>query len=625
MNRRKSETIGLFLLILGLIGIFLAVVFYRSNIERRLPKLETSEINTALRGNIITKDGFSVTGSQKLYKVTLDVRNIDPDKKDLFIRLYCIYSGDDEKSVRKVIDQAKGAVTLSYKIDARGAAYLQELSRKLYKKKIFISYEDPNTGVAVLRDMNIVESGESRQYVAANALTPMIGYVKKIEKDGITKTQGVKGVEKAYEYYISPIQDAKLLGPKDIGNNIILTSDSNLANRVDGYDVILNASLKFQTRLEQIIDEKKEFLNAKEIIVGVMDSKTGGLLAFASTSRYDPSNIRKQDYKFLNSSATEYAYEVGSVFKPFIFAVLLANDKINPLERINTYNGVYQLGKRTIKDTHPEPFLTAEDIIVYSSNIGMIQIVQRLDGAQIYSGLQSFGFTQKTGIDMPYEQVGNMPPVAKLNSQIYKATISYGYGLQATFIQLLKAYNVFNNKGVMVTPKVVDSLYKDGKFYVVNDPKPVTVLSAEAAERMKRILIKTVEIGTGKRAKIEGLEIGGKTGTAHIATTGGYGNTYNGSFFGFANDSRGNSYTIGVLTREPKKPYYYFGAQSALPTFRAAVELMVEEGFLKPDENLTAPQTATTPESIAAAANATQKQPVQTNQDKKQTAAKAKK
>ena len=139
MNRRKSETIGLFLLILGLIGIFLAVVFYRSNIERRLPKLETSEVNTALRGNIITKDGFSVTGSQKLYKVTLDVRNIDPDKKDLFIRLYCIYSGDDEKAVRKIIDQAKGAVTLSYKIDARGAAYLQELSRKLYKKKIFIS------------------------------------------------------------------------------------------------------------------------------------------------------------------------------------------------------------------------------------------------------------------------------------------------------------------------------------------------------------------------------------------------------------------------------------------------------------------------------------------------------
>ena len=118
----------------------------------------------------------------------------------------------------------------------------------------------------------------------------------------------------------------------------------------------------------------------------------------------------------------------------------------------------------------------------------MIQIVQRLDGLQIYLGLLNFGFTQKTGIDMPYEQTGSMPPVAKLNSQIYKATISYGYGLQTTFIQLLKAYNVFNNKGVMVTLKVVDSLYKDGKFFVVNDPKPVVVLNQDASVDRKSVV-----------------------------------------------------------------------------------------------------------------------------------------
>ena len=98
---------------------------------------------------------------------------------------------------------------------------------------------------------------------------------------------------------------------------------------------------------------------------------------------------------------------------------------------------------------------------------------------------------------------------------------------------------------------------------------------------MKRILIKTVTDGTGIRAKTPGLEVGGKTGTAHIATTGGYSNLYNGSFFGFVNDSEGNSYTIGVLAREPKKPYLYFGAQSALPTFKAAIDLLVDEGYLK--------------------------------------------
>ncbi|MGB2553263.1 peptidoglycan D,D-transpeptidase FtsI family protein [Campylobacter sp. MOP51] len=593
MNSRKSKILILFSLILIGISIFLAVIFYRANIERRLPKLETSEVNTALRGNIVTKDGFSVASSQKLYKVMVDTRNIDPNKKDLFVKLYSLYSGDDPKKVKKSINSTKGLVTLSYKIDSKGAAYLQELARKLYRKKIFVPYEDPNTGIASLRGMSIVESGESRQYMAKDALTPLIGYVKKIEKENITKVTGVKGVEKSYEYYISAIQDAKILGPKDIGNNIILTSDSNLANRVDGYDTILTVSLKFQSALEQIIDERKEFLNAKEIIVGVMESKTGELLALATTSRYNPSNIKKQDYKSLNSSATEYAYEVGSVFKPFIFALLLAEDKLNPFERINTYNGKYQLGKRIIRDTHPQPFMTAEDVLAHSSNIGMIQIAQRLEGSQIYSGLLNFGFTQKTGIDMPYEQVGNMPPVAKLNSQIYKATISYGYGLQATFIQLLKAYNVFNNKGVMVTPKVVSSLYKNGKFYVVNNPEPTQVLTQDVAKRMKRILIKAVESGTGKKTKTPGLEIGGKTGTAHIASAGGYSNKYNGSFFGFVNDSEGNSYTIGVLAREPKKPYYHFGAQSALPVFKKTVDLMIEEGFLKPsDENLTEDKNA---------------------------------
>jgi len=581
MNSRKSKILILFSLIVFGFAIFLLVIFYRANIERKLPKLETSETNTALRGSIITKDGFSIATSQKLYKVTVDTRNIDPNKKDMFIKLYSLYSGDNEKTVRKILNSQKGAVTLSYKIDAKSATHLQELARRLYKKKIFIDYEDPKTGLATTRGMGIIESGENRQYMVADKLTPLIGYVKKIEKNNITKVIGVKGIEKSYEDYMANTQDAKLKGSRDVGNNIILTSESNLAGRIDGDNVILSVSLKFQSKLEQIIDAKKELLDAKEIVVGVMNSQTGELLALATTSRYNPSSIQKKDYTALNSTATEYAYEVGSVFKPFIFAILLSHDKVNPLELIKTYNGRYQLGKRIIRDTHPEEYLSAENIIAYSSNIGMIQLAQRLEGSELYAGLNNFGFARKTGIDMPYEQVGNMPPVAKLNSQVYKATISYGYGLQATFIQLLKAYNVFNNKGIMVTPRLVSKIYENGEAKSLQLGEPVQVLNADVAKRMKRILIKTVTEGTGIRAKTPGLEVGGKTGTAHIATTGGYSNLYNGSFFGFVNDSEGNSYTIGVLAREPKKPYLYFGAQSALPTFKAAIDLLVDEGYLK--------------------------------------------
>ncbi|WP_170000189.1 penicillin-binding protein 2 [Campylobacter sp. RM9328] len=588
MNSKKSKITILFLFITLGILLFVAVIFYRATIERKLPRLQSSEINTALRGSIITKDGFSVASSQKLYKVMLDTRNIDPDKKEMFIKLYSLYSGEDPNAVRKIINGTNGQVTLSYKIDAKGAAYLKELARKLNRKKILISYQDKNGNVS-FQGMSIVESGENRRYMAAHAIAPALGYTKKTEKDNMTKTVGVKGVERYYEDYLAPIQDAKILGPRDVGSNIILTSDSNLANRIDGYNAILSIPLKFQTKLEQILDERRSFLDAKEIVICIMNSKTGEILSLASSSRYDPSNIKRTDYPALNSTATEYAYEVGSVFKPFIFALLLQENKINPLENINTHNGRYQLGKRIIRDTHPEPFMSAEDIIVYSSNIGMIEIVNRLSGTEIYQGLLNFGFSRKTGIDMPYEQVGMLPNTTRLNSQTYKATVSYGYGLQSTFMQLLKAYNVFNNKGVEVTPHLVEFLEKNGKHFTLPKDEPKQIISQEAAKIMKRILIKTVDKGTGIKAQTPGLEVGGKTGTAHIAVgKGGYSNTYNGSFFGFANDSKGNSYTIGVLARNPQKPYYYFGAQSALPVFKKAIDLMVEEGYLVPDEAIIA-------------------------------------
>ena len=198
MNSRKSKITILFLLITFGISIFVLVIFYRASIERKLPKLQTSDVNTAIRGNIVTKDGFSISSSQKLYKVMLDTRNIDPNKKEMFIKLYSLYSGDDPNKVRKIINGTKGLVTLSYSIDAKGATYLQELSRKLNRKGILISYLDPKTGLASFQGMRVMESGQNRKFMSKDALTPAIGYVSKTESDALTKSKGVKGLERYY-------------------------------------------------------------------------------------------------------------------------------------------------------------------------------------------------------------------------------------------------------------------------------------------------------------------------------------------------------------------------------------------------------------------------------------------
>ncbi len=571
-------------IVLGII-LFLFVIFYRALLDRKLPKLQSSDFDSALRGSIISKDGFSIASSQKLYKAMVDTRNIDPNKKELFIKLYTLYSGDDPTKIRKILSK-KGVVTLSYEIDAKGAAYLKELARKLYKKKVFIAYQDPKTGIVATQGMSIVESGEKRIYMAEDTLTPAIGYIKKIEQDGITKVEGVKGIEKVYDNLLSSTQDAITKGPRDLSNTIILSGDAELSKRIDGYNVVLNTPLKLQKVIEQMATQKLNDLIAKEVVIGVMESKTGKIIALVSTSRYNPSNITINDYQSLNSTASEYAYEVGSVMKPVIFSLLLRENKVNPLEIINTYGGKYKLGQRTITDSHKNDFLSAEDIIVESSNVGMIQLVERLSEIDLYNGLLDFGFSKKTGVDLSYEQVGLLPSINELRNKTYKSTVSYGYGLQATFMQLLNAYNTINNNGVMITPQIASHLEKNGKIYAIKEQDIKTILPIETAKIMKRILIKVVESnkGTARKARIQGLSIGGKTGTAHIATSGGYSDKrYNASFFGFVNDISGNNYTIGVLVREPMKPYpYYYASWSALPIFKNTVELMVENGYLKP-------------------------------------------
>ena len=587
MNTSQSRVYLIFICIAFFTAVFAGFTLYRVTLDRSLPKINISDEDSALRGDIITSDGFSVATSQKLYSAVVNTRNIDPNKKELFINLYSLYSGADPKKVEKIL-KSKGAVTLSKDLNAKDAAHLRELARKLYRTKVFIPYEDPKTGIVTTQGLDVTESGEKRSYIAGDTLTPLIGYTSKTQEGKITKASGVKGIEKFYQDQLDDITNESLKGPRDLSNTIILSGESKLKRRKDGYNVVLNINLRLQQMLEKMIDERAKSLIAKEIVLAVMEAKTGKLLALTSTKRYNPGAITQKDYEALNSSASEYAYEMGSVMKPIIFSLALQENKINPLENINVYGGKYKLGRRTITDSHKADSLSAEEVIIRSSNIGMINVIERLDDASIYNGLRNFGFAQKTGVDLSHEQTGKIPQIRDLKNRTYKATLSYGYGIQATFMQLLSAYNAINNGGVMMEPRLFSHLERDAKKYFLQNSEPKQVLSKEVADKMRAILVKVVDSpsGTGRAAKIPGLVLGGKTGTAHIATTGGYSDKrYNASFFGFASDDEGHNYTIGVLVREPMRPYpYYFASWSALPVFKQAAEILVENDYLSPSE-----------------------------------------
>jgi len=582
-NYQKNAKIPFlfFTLLLGFI-VFISALFYWAQIDRRLPRLYKKDIDSALRGNIISKEGYSAASSKKLYKAVVDTRNIDPGKKKLFLKLYSLYSDESIKDIKRSIDSYFGTVVLSYKIDAISAQHLRELAKKLYRLGVFIPYEDKKSGITFTHGLDVVESGEYRVYNYKDTLTPVIGYVRKYEKNRITKIYGIKGLEKRYNDILNPKQDGSIKGNKDALGNIILNGYSTVITRIDGCDIHLNISLKFQKIVENILDNSKDELKAKEIIACVMDSKTGKILMLASSNRYNPSSIRKKEYPNLNVKAVEFSYEPGSVMKPIIFSLLLEENKVNPYDLVRIFGGKYKIGKKTIRDSHKFEWLSAEDVIVHSSNVGISQLAQKLNYVDYYNGLKKFGFSLPSGIDLPYEHTGIIPKIYKLKSEIYKAVTAYGYGIRANFMQLLKAYNIFNNNGRAVSPRVVE-YYQDayGKKYSVLSKTYKQIIPVDIAKRMQKILIKTVEKGTGTAAKIPGLIIGGKTGTAHIVQKSKYIDLYNSSFFGFAND-KNHSYTIGVLVRKPTKKYYYYASLTAVPIFKKIVEEMIEEGYLVP-------------------------------------------
>lgn len=611
ITRIKKIFIILIFIFLSLI-LLLSSIFVTISDKRRLPNLESSKKELAIRGNILSEDNFKISSSTKLYKATIDTRFLDINKKDLFIKLFSIYSDIPEAKIKEKIDESlknPGSIVLSYNIDSKTAKNLKELGFKLRHLDVFKSVEINEN--KILRGLNIGESGEKRLYSYEDTLTPVVGYIRKYEtQDGKTKVNGIKGIEKSYNNILNDTKDGNLKGTRDVLSYISFNKNSIIQNRVDGVDLILNIPLKLQKNLELMLDSYKTKLGADEIIVSIMESNTGKIKALASSNRFNPGLIKQTDIPYLDVNAIEFLFEPGSILKPISIALVMDKNKIKNNELFNAYNGhgnvnskgeypkgKYKLGRYTIGDDHQftKRFLTLDDIFIYSSNIGTLQLAQRLSGKEFYEGLKSFGITEKTQIDLPYEKVGVMPTIRQFSAgesngedNVFKATISYGQGMTGTFMQMLKAYSAFNNDGILVTPKIVQSLVVNDKKVNLDDNTQSKVISKKTANEIKRLLIKTIDKGTGTQAQVEGIEVGGKTGTAQIAQYGKYQDIYISSFFGFANDKE-KKYTIGVTVINPistgKYWYYHYASWSAVPVFKEVVNNLIKLNYLTKSTN----------------------------------------
>jgi len=571
-DNKNTENITLFfVVVVFVVFIFLFRMFYLSTHKpQSFISTMISHKDLAIRGKIISDDNFVIAQDKKMYSVAIIPKYLNPNKKEMFFKLLSIYTNKPVPYFKNLLNkyQHLNRVVLLKHIPYNIKKNLEYLSTVFTINNVFLRNERN-----IIYGLDIFEEFSKRFYPFKDRLEPVLGYARYNKEN---QRVGM-GLELFYDDSLLPKQNGYEKGYRDVQNKLIYDNKSIMKGRIDGNNVGLNINMILQGKIENILDKLKKELKAQEIISVIMETKTGKIISIATTNRYNPMNIKKTDIPNLKISHIQYSYEPGSVMKPITLALLLEHKKVNILEILNAHNGIFYFKRGfTIYDDERFKYLNVIQAVIHSSNIVFAQLGLRLTPSEFRDGLLKFGFNQKSGIDLLYEYKGVLFSTRDLVSQIHRASNSFGYAMQVNLIQLLKAYNSFNNNGIIVIPKIAKS-YGDTFF----TSKQYQVISPATAQTILNILRRVVLEGTARTTNIKGLFIAGKTGTAKINQNGKYiKGLYNSTFIGFVND-KNHKYTIATLVIKPDEKRY-FASQTAVVVFRNIVEKMVEMELLKP-------------------------------------------
>lgn len=339
------------------------------------------------------------------------------------------------------------------------------------------------------------------------------------------------------------VEDAGSLNPPKPGGDIVLSLDSKVQH-------LAYRELKLAVQQHQ----------AKAGAIVVLDARSGEVLALANYPSYNPNNRAHVSMQAMRNRAVADVFEPGSTMKPFTIATALNTGKVRPDTVINTENGAFTVGNKTIHDTHAEPTLTVSQVIQKSSNVGAAKIALSLESQVLWQTFSNSGFGAHTGSNFPGEAIGMLRD-AKSWRPIEQATMSYGHGISVNLLQLARAYTIFAGDGEL---KPISLLKLDTP--AIGRP----VFSSKTAAQL-RVMMESVVMpgGTAPLAQVAGYRVAGKTGTAHKLDGGHYANRYVASFVGLAPVSAPRL-IVAVMIDEPNNSQYYGGLVAA-PVFSQVV------------------------------------------------------
>ncbi|RNC28800.1 MAG: Stage V sporulation protein D [Candidatus Dichloromethanomonas elyunquensis] len=452
----------------------------------------------------------------------------------------------DPKSLKKALQKSEPNIT-----DDKITQKTQEIAQKLAE----ILGKDPKDILElILKDLSWVSLARQVDLAKAKQIDdlkiPGIGFTdtyKRVYPTGAMASSimgivnnagdGVEGIEYAYN---AELKGEKVLKPQNTSQNTGQTTPES-TDIQSGYNLTLTLDSTIQHIVEQELDKIMTESTPQRAVILAMDPMTGKILGMASRPAFDPNDYRATDARDRKNLAISMIYEPGSTFKVITGAAALEENVVNA-DTLFSDPGYLNVGSRKItnwdSDQKAHGNISFADGLELSSNVVLAQVGKALGKDSFYTYLKSFGFGSKTKVDIAGEEQGLLVE-KNMVKDIELATMSFGQANLVTPIQLLTAISAVANGGTLLQPYIVDKITNNkNELLVQNQPRVVReVISKTTSNSLTNILVDVVDKGTGSRAKIPGIKVAGKTGTAQKIdlNTGRYSDTdYIVSFVGYA-------------------------------------------------------------------------------------------
>lgn len=536
-----------FLLLLNIFFfcIIIARLFYWQIVKaEELSYLGQSQYGTFIktspeRGEIRTSDSFPIATNKLSYLVFVNPKEVK-DKKTLIEKLNSLLD-TDKASISAALSLDRLWVPIKSRVDSKTKEGIEKMNLS------GVGFEEEFT----------------RFYPEASMAAQLVGFVGKNESG---EDKGYFGIEGYYDRQLKG-KPGIAVQVRDAFGRPILSKMNENSDSIEGRSLMLSIDRSIQFLVEKKIKEGIEKYNAVGGMVGIINPKTGEVIAMASFPSFDQSNYQEYSEELYKNPFISNIYEPGSTFKALVMAAAFDAKVVKPETKCPICEGPIKIGDYEIRTWDNKYFknINMIDVIRHSDNTGMVFVARSLELDGMLSYLSKFGIGELTGIDLQ----GEIAPMVKPKNKWYPidlATVSFGQGISVTPIELLSAFAAIANEGKRMKPHIVNKIQtKEGQIIVIEPKLIEKVISPEAAKIMTEMLVNAVDNGEVKWARAKGYRIAGKTGTAQIPIAGHYDpNKTIASFIGFA-PADDPKFAMLVIIDRPTSSIY--GSETAAPIF----------------------------------------------------------